>query len=437
MSPDARLRRWQRATLAALVLGYAGYYLCRSNFSVALPLLADELAGRGMDPSEARVRLGETASLGVLAYALGKFASGPLAERAGGRRAFLGGMALSALCTIGFAASGTLPLFSLAWIANRSVQSMGWTGLVKLCSRWFPATRYGAALGIASLSFLFGDAIARAAMGLLLEHGASWRTLFVGAAAGLLAIATACTLILREAPAERGAPEPPAPTDHLFAAQGRAPSDAAPRALELARTLLRSPSFQLLCVVSVGLTLLRETFNTWTPTYFSDVVGLGRGDAAQASALFPLLGGVSVLLVGWLSDRLGRNGRPALLVAGIALSVATLTALASLDPTARPSAAVALVALTGFVTIGPYSFLAGAMSLDVGGKRASASAAGILDGFGYLGGVLAGGGVARLALRFGWSGAFLVLAAVALVTCVAAGLHAAARNAKSEEAASR
>ena len=182
-------------------------------------------------------------------------------------------------------------------------------------------------------------------------------------------------------------------------------------------------------MVSVGLTLLRETFNTWTPTYFSDVVGLARGDAAQASALFPLLGGVSVLLVGWLSDRLGRNGRPAILVAGIALSVATLASLASIDPSARPTAAIALVALTGFVTIGPYSFLAGAMSLDFGGKRASASAAGILDGFGYLGGVLAGGGVARLALRLGWSGAFLVLAAVALVTCVAAGLHVAARNA--------
>lgn len=135
MSGGARLRRWQHITLAALVAGYAVDHLCRANFAVALPLLADGVDAGGMDAATARVRLGEVAYLGVFACAIGKFASGAIAERVGGRRAFLGGMTASALCTVGFAAGGSLPLFGVAWIANRSAQSAGWTGLVKLSSR--------------------------------------------------------------------------------------------------------------------------------------------------------------------------------------------------------------------------------------------------------------------------------------------------------------
>jgi len=415
---DARLRRWQRATLATLVVGYAGYYFCRSNFSVALPLIAGELGERGFSPTQARRALGEVASLGVLAYALGKFASGLVAERFGGRRAFLAGMGLSVLCTLAFAASGTLPLFTTAWLANRLVQSLGWVGMVKIASRWFHASAYGTAMGVISLSYLFGDALARSAMGALLAWGASWRVLFVVAASLLLAILAASAWLLRESPGERGALEPEVAQGALFSTDDRdvaGPTDLG----ALLRTLVADRGFRLVCGISFGLTLLRETFNTWTPSYFVDAVGLVPSQAATASAVFPLLGGASVLLTGRLSDRPGARAR--LLVVGVALASAALGLLAALQTTA-PWLAITLVGVTGFFLIGPYSLLAGAISLDFGGKRASAAAAGVIDGVGYLGGVLAGGGVAGLAGSFGWSGAFAALAGVAVCTGVAAWL---------------
>jgi OPA family glycerol-3-phosphate transporter-like MFS transporter len=83
---------------------------------------------------------------------------------------------------------------------------------------------------------------------------------------------------------------------------------------------------------------------------------------------------------------------------------------------------VALVTLLGFVMIGPYSYLAGAVSLDFGGKRGGATACGIIDGVGYLGGVLAGDGMARLSVACGWAGAFAVLAGVAWLSCAVAAL---------------
>src|SRR5262249_58060357 len=90
---NSRLRRWQSLTVTLLVFGYAGYYLCRSNFSVTLPLIIDDLAATGWDANSAKVSLGALASIGVFAYAIGKFLSGGLADLLGGRRAFLLGTA--------------------------------------------------------------------------------------------------------------------------------------------------------------------------------------------------------------------------------------------------------------------------------------------------------------------------------------------------------
>ena len=44
------------------------------------------------------------------------------------------------------------------------------------------------------------------------------------------------------------------------------------------------------------MTLLRETFSLWTPTYFGQATGMTPGDAASASALFPFFG----TAIGWL-----------------------------------------------------------------------------------------------------------------------------------------
>ena len=84
------------------------------------------------------------------------------------------------------------------------------------------------------------------------------------------------------------------------------------------RPLFESPAFWLVCVLAFGATLLRETFNLWTPTYFVQFVGLLPSVAASRSALFPLCGGVSVLLGGFLSDKLGSNGRNLLMSGGMA-----------------------------------------------------------------------------------------------------------------------
>ena len=418
--PD-RLARWRVFTLALLVTGYAGYYLCRSDLSVAMPLLIAEMGSRGIPPDEARIHLGTIASLGVLAYAIGKFPSGWLADFLGGRRNFLYGMLGSILFTIFFGMAGGIPLFTLAWMGNRLVQSMGWAGMVKITSRWFSYSSYGTVMGIISLSYLFGDAASRQFMSVLIAAGLGWRGVFYAAAATLGVLLLINVVLLKETPERIGYPEPPANPANLFQAEGE---KHAPESLSsLLGAFGRSRVFWLVCLLSCGITILRETFNLWTPTYFTQSVGLTVADAAQKSALFPLFGGISVLLAGFLSDRLGRSGRARIIFYGMLLSAAVLSVLAFASFGESRAAPVALVALVAFVTIGPYSYLAGAISLDFGGKQGSATASGLIDGAGYLGGVLAGNSFASVSVLWGWSGAFASLAVVALLSSGAAGAY--------------
>jgi sugar phosphate permease len=416
------LRSAQIRTLVLLFCGYAACYYCRADLSVATPLLAEELAVHGVSHAEALVHIGTVSSLGVLAYALGKLFLTGLGDYWGGRRNFFIGVGGASVFTLLFATGGGLPLFTLAWAANRLTQSVGWSGLIKVSSKWFNYSSYGSIAGILSISYLVGDAAARQQMALLLAHGYGWRALFVFAAAVAGAALIANLLWLRESRVEEGhAQAEPNPALNLFTSgESRPPSVAA-----LLLPLLRSRAFLLVCLLSFTCTIIRETFNTWTPVYLRDFLGYSVSDSAGVSAIFPAVGAVSVLLAGWLSDRLGPTGRSLLMFIGLIGAAVALLALTSVPP--GPSGSqlpVMLIAVVAFGLLGPYSYLGGAFALDFGGKQASAASSGIIDGIGYLGGVFAGDSVARLAMAFGWRGVFVTLAAVSAAAAVSAGyLH--------------
>jgi sugar phosphate permease len=417
-TPSTRLTRVHYLTGGLLFLGYAGYYFCRSDYSIALPLILAEQVRKGTPAGIAQIRLGSIASFGVLAYALGKFPSGGLADRFGGRRNFLTGMFGSILFTVLFMLGGGFPMFTLAWLGNRMVQSLGWPGLVKVASRWFPYTTYGSVMAVLSLSYLFGDAVSRYIMSLLLAHGAGWRGVFAAGAGLLSVIFLANFFLLRDSPQDFSLPAPEENPLNLF-------SDATEERRGMAgifRTLLSSYAFWLVCALSLGATLLRETFNLWVPTYFTQVAGMTGAQAASRSALFPFFGGVSVLIAGFLSDRLGPEGRSRILLVGLCLTVLALLGLAAVSVHSPRILPVLLIAGAAFFLLGPYSYLAGAMSLDFGGREGSATASGLIDGFGYLAGVLSGNAMAHLVVAFGWQTMWAVLAGVALVTSLVAAL---------------
>lgn len=390
--------------IALLVIGYSGFYLCRSHFSVAKPLLLETVPG--LD----KAALGLIASVGTLLYALGKFIHGPLADKWGGKPLFLYGLFGAIAFTLLFGLGGP-PLFMLAWSANRFVQSAGWGGMVRIVSQWSTPQKYGLAMAVVSLSYLFGDFLSRLLLGYWVGLGATWSQLFVWSAMGLGLIAIPVVWLLRERPEGAEMVPATAPIQSGAASGGG--------------SIFARPDFWMVCFLSFCFTLLRETFNEWTPTYLNEAAGLAKAAAGQASSIFPLFGGLSVLAVGAFSDRIARETNPmrrlAVVPYGLGLTAVLLGILGQV-PGLNPAVTVALVGLIGFCLIGPYSLLAGATSLDFGGSQKAASAAGLIDGVGYIGGILSGYAVGSLAQNLGWAMSLSGLGVMCAVVALGTGL---------------
>jgi len=411
------LRIAQCRTVLLLFFGYASCYFCRSNLSVATPLLVEELGRRGISHAEAIVSIGSMASWGVLAYACGKWFLTSLGDYWGGKPNLLIATGGATVFTLLFAASSTLPMFTLAWVANRLTQSVGWSALVKVSSKWFHYSRYGTVAAVLTCSYLLGDAAARESMGLLLEHGVGWRGLFLFGASIAGGMFLANLLWLRESRAAAGHRPAVANPCNVFAGAQSGPSNY----LTLVLPLLRSRAFLMVCLLSFAATMVRETFNTWTPVYLRDFLGYSVSHAAALSAIFPGVGALSVLIAGWASDRLGSNARALLLLLGLAATAAALLVLTSLQPASSGLVLpVTMIGLVAFCLLGPYAFLPGAFALDFGGLQAAAVASGLVDGTGYLGGVLAGTVMARISVAFGWGGVFVTLAVVSALAALGA-----------------
>jgi len=410
---QSRLRQHQRQLLILLTVGYAGYYLCRSNLSIATPLILREYNHLGVTKEQ----IGQIAFLGTLVYTGGKLVNGVLAHVLGGRFLFLLGM-VGCVCatilsaTVAFGPAGGLATFAVLWGVNRFFGSMGWAGLMELTARWYAPTAMATVLGIISISYLAGDAVARFTLGTVMDELAlGWRGMYLVAAAALASLAVLGWLRLRSSPREIGCAEPPQSPLALVSAEDHWSIQAR------LGILMASRAFWLICGLSLGLTVIRETFNFWSPTYFTEIVGLLPGEAARASALVPLIGAISAVMMGLASDRFAHRPGLTLLPPMLAL-IGLIWLLSYLDLRGRPTEAVAIICTIQFVLIAPYTLCGGYFAVNLGGRQAAAMAAGMIDAAGYLGAALADWTIGILAERLGWAYAFRCLAGVVVVTAV-------------------
>ena len=415
----------QLGLLATLLVGYGSFYLCRANLEAAGPLL---IADEGFD----RTRFGELSTIATLTYAVGKFVMGGLGDALGGRGMLGIAVAGSVACSLAFGASRGFVFFAIFAAANRFFQSGGWSAVVHVVSRRFEPARHGVVMGILSTSYELGN-VAALNLSAFVASRWSWRALFVVNPL-LFALVGGCVVLVLRAgdraalpststrtPAPTSAPEPDLPLSAILPA------------------LFHRGSFWLAVVLSMLLTFVRIAFLTWTPTYLYE---LGRASGHPAisgaivkSSLFPAAGVVAALAVGAISDRLGPGRRAPVMAVSLAVVVGLVAVLGHGGVHDALGAAL-LIGAVGLFLLGPYSLMAGAVALDVAGKRGTATATGIIDGAGYLAGTASGYGLGRLADAAGWSAVFdLIMVAVLLATLVSGGWALAVLRARRGPAA--
>jgi sugar phosphate permease len=397
--------------LFLLIVAYVGVYLCRKNLSVAIPLLQPAF---GVSKAE----LGILSTVGTAAYAAGKFINGAVVDRLGGRRGLLLSLVLVALFgAVGAFAPG-LSALAFVYGLNRFAGSASWGAMLKLVPTWFRPVRTGTAVGVLSLSYLSGGVLATYLAAQVVRSGGGWRAVMGVPSIFLAAILALVFFTVRAGPL--GA-EP--------AAEGAPVAER--RALgPVLIALLGQRGFLVTCALSFTLTLMRETFNTWGVDF---LLSIQHGEpslvtAALQSSAFDLAGFPSILAAGIAYDRVRPERRSWLMAGSLALLAMVLAALPGVAASSTAGAAV-LVGAVGLLVYGPYSLLAGALAVENGGKEAAATAAGVIDGVGYVAGALAGSALGKLLDVGGYALGFRVLAVMTMASAaMALALPAKARS---------
>lgn len=354
------------------------------------------------------------ASVSTLAYVVGKFGFGVVIDRIGGRLCFLGSLLLVAL----FAAAGgmapTIGVLMFVYSANRLAGSAGWGSMVKLVPGWFTSRWHAFAMAVLSLSFVFGGVCATLLAGWIAGvSGNDWRWVMGGPSILLGAIVIVCWLIL---PREAAVREPgDASADG--SAPHAPPDGSAGFSFGQVKELLRIRRFWVVCALSFTLTLLRETFNTWTVDFFKTEGGpeMSHRIAAFLSTGFDACGAAGILLLGWVFGHAERPTRRILLFGILVTLGALLWVLPALARHGLASATLAVGAV-GFLAYGPYSLLAGILSLEIRGRGYVATVSGFVDGAGYVAAILAGAQFGRLLDIGGYALAFPCLAVLAVIS---------------------
>lgn len=409
------LERWRTSTFWVMLIGYMGYYVGRGNLPIALPLLNQEFGYTNED-------LGIILTASELAYAIGKFTTGPLADRIGGKRIFLVGLAGAILFNLIFPLFSSLMMFTLVWCLCRFFLSMGWSGIIKTIGEWYEPERNGTIMGLISINFQFGSVAAAVFCGSLIKWNVGWKGLFIYPAMVMAVIAVWAYF------ASKASPKDVIPGVRFGRNAGSKKSLAEleeiekPSAWQLMITLKKIKTFRQVLVFAFLSTILRSIFMYWTPKFLVDM-GMGNVSAAMSSAVFPLLGCLGTIFLGWYTDHHAKNGDRArmmwIMLIGLTVCLLVVAQLSTYQLKYQYWL-VLFLGLSGFFLYGPYSMSAGCLTLDIAGAAGAGTCAGIVDAVGYIGGALASWTAGFLSTRLGWSEVFVALAGCAALSVASA-----------------
>jgi sugar phosphate permease len=443
-----------RRVLPLLLAGYAAFYLCRANVEPALNLLAIE---HGYDNE----KIGSVMAIALAAYAAGKLVLSPLADLWGGKRVLVLSLLGTSLVSLAIAASDAPRRFGAAAglivvgvlvVANRFVQAGGWGGLVNVVGGTYHAARRGTIMGILSTSYDVGNVLALVLSAAIVQTGAGWRALFVVNPLIVLAVAVVVRVAL-PAPSARGHAASTGATSVNEDDREDDPSPPEEPLATIAKRLARQRAFWFATGLSFLLTFVRAGFMTWTPRFLYEVsvaanVPSATSSSIAKSAFFGAAGIIGSVVTGRISDRLGPGRRAPVMTTSLVLLLVSTLALAHAGVTS-PLVATAGVAACGLFLLGPYSLLAGAISLDVAeaangashprgvaGKRGAATAAGFIDAVGYVGASLAAFVLGSVSKRAGWTAAFDVVSGATALALLLAWTWTMRRHPRPEPAPS-
>ncbi len=387
-------------TLWLLLVTYGSFYFCRTNISAAIPGIEAEF-------ELTKTQIGFILGSLKIAYGIGQFVNGQLAERISPRKLLTIGMLMSAALNVVFGFGTGLYFLIFVWACNGYFQALGWTPCMRVAANWCPAATRGRSIGIIGMGYQAAAALTFVVSGFSVQYF-GWRgALFVPA--GLLVLSCMHMLFfLKETPGEVAA------KSDVFDKPAIAPK---PAKLKFRETLLITLSNPALWILSISLGLLnacRYGFLDWGIPFLVETQGNSVSKAALKYAVLPLGGILGSYLAGWMTDRFfGGRRAPLICMLMLVLSGLTLT----FYTLARVGLGTALIVLvcTGFAIYGPQVLLVGTAAIDMARKGTPAAAVGLVNFMGYMGAFCGDQVTGILVDHYSWSAALAFWAGCAVV----------------------
>ena len=428
---DEKYRRLRWQVFLGIFIGYAGFYIVRKNFSMAIPMLAPF----GFEKDELSIVL----SMNAIAYGFSKFLMASISDRSNAQRFLPLGLIAAALSMafmivpvqfLGAEHKGAA--IALMAVLNFLVgwfNGMGWPPCGRVMTHWFSIKERGTWMSFWNCAHNVGGAL----VGPMAVYGAMWfgswfyqnsdyyfligTYAFPAAVAVLIAVIAYC--MIRDTPQSCGLPSIEKWSGHA----SKNYSEKAEQVLstrEIFKVVLSNKFLWYIAFANAFVYMVRYGCLDWAPTILTEQ-GIDIKSAGWAYFAYEIAAIPGTIFCGWLSDSVfkGRRALPtiifmALIIAVIFVYWQNITNL---------NIVIGCLIAIGFLIYGPV-MLIGVQALDLAPKNVAGTAAGLTGFMGYVLGtaVLANIVIGYVAENAGWDWTFILLMAACVLSIVFMGL---------------
>jgi OPA family glycerol-3-phosphate transporter-like MFS transporter len=402
-------------------LGMTYAFLCMGRYNL---IVAKGALGTLMTKED----LGIIFAAGTWTYALSFLVNGPLIDKKlGGKKGMLIAATGASMANIALGILTWLIIvkhwkvnlvlaFSVVYSINMYFQSYGAMSIIKVKAYWFHVRErgvFGAIFGtLISVGVYFAfdwggtivamtkaDAGSNWLKSIFSSAGstvdATWAVFFIPAAL-LLFWAVLDAWLIKDAPEGAGFPH----LDTCDASSGQMHVEFS--VLDLLKKIFTSPLMLMIAFVELTSGVFRYAMMNWYAVFMNEVKQPGAEFFAHHwgwfTCIFGIVGGFAG---GIVSDRLfqSRRGPPAAMLCGIVLVIATGMSFYLFSAPVLVGWSAVLIVMA---SIGITSLMSGTAATDFGGRKATATCAGIVDGFAYVGSGLQSISLGFIITRAGW-----------------------------------
>ena len=423
---DAKYKRLRWQVFIGIFIGYAGFYIVRKNFSMAIPALAPF----GFEKGE----LGIVLSMNAIAYGFSKFLMASISDRSDARKFLPLGLICAALSML-------FMIVPVQWIGaehkNWAIilmaalnflvgwfNGMGWPPCGRVMTHWFSIKERGTWMSFWNCAHNVGGAL----VGPMAVYGAMWfGSWFYGTAqdyyfligtyafpaATAILIAVLAYLMIRDTPQSCGLPSIEEWSGHSSSTYS-AKAEEVLSTKQIFATVLSNKLLWYIAFANAFVYMVRYGCLDWAPTILTEK-GINLKDAGWAYFAYEMAAIPGTIICGWLSDKVfhGRRALPTILFMALII-VAIFVYMYNLD---NINIVIGCLIAIGFLIYGPV-MLIGVQALDLAPKNVAGTAAGLTGFMGYVLGtaVLANIVIGYVAENSGWTATFYLLIGACLLS---------------------